>query len=394
MTQRRLRMFAFLVTACWLLAATPLSAQNTGSSQPTVLSILDFTDNTDDIELAWLSRGLSDMLLTDLAPADITLVDRTDLEEALAEQALALSGITEDESIAVGRMVMADSMLRGAYALSGDILRIDARIIDVETGSVTATAAAYRNKRSVFELEARLAREVCVALGVEPPPGLGEPETTSIPAARAYYEGLALQTSGDVAAAKSRFEEAAQLDPLYAKPRYSLEESWQLLKDFRTLRQQREVNALWRKADSLRRRLAADPFVTDSDAIMAAYTTGTTPQDDPAFGACPTPAVCLWNLQITYWEIGSLSKNYFDDTSTEEATLREIVRLADEGEAAWPEDEWIPEILYWQILAHRWLKNWEEVRTGCERIFVEWPDFRMAWALEDMYETALQKLGG
>jgi tetratricopeptide (TPR) repeat protein len=226
------------------------------------------------------------------------------------------------------------------------------------------------------------------------PPGLGEPETTSIPAARAYYEGLALQTSGDVAAAKSRFEEAAQLDPLYAKPRYSLEESWQLLKDFRTLRQQREVNALWRKADSLRRRLAADPFVTDSDAIMAAYTTGTTPQDDPAFGACPTPAVCLWNLQITYWEIGSLSKNYFDDTSTEEATLREIVRLADEGEAAWPEDEWIPEILYWQILAHRWLKNWEEVRTGCERIFVEWPDFRMAWALEDMYETALQKLGG
>lgn len=359
-----------------------------------VLSILDFTDNTDDIELAWLSRGLSDMLLTDLAPADITLVDRTDLEEALAEQALALSGMTEDESLAVGRMVMADSMLRGSYALSGGILRIDARIIDVETGSVTATAAAYGDKRSVFELEARLAREVCGALGVEPPPGLGDPETTSIPAARAYYEGLALQTSGDVAAAKSRFEEAAQLDPLYAKPRYSLEESWQLLKDFRTLRQQREVNALWRKADSLRRRLAADPFVTDSDAIMAAYTAGTTPQDDPAFGACPTPAVCLWNLQITYWEIGSLSKNYFDDTSTEEAALREIVRLADEGEAAWPEDEWIPEILYWQILAHRWLKNWEEVRTGCERIFIEWPDFRMAWALEDMYETALQKLGG
>ena len=379
MTQRRLWIFVIL------LATAPLSAQNTQSPQPTVLSILDFTDNTDNTELAWLSRGLSDMLLTDLAPADITLVDRTDLEEALAEQSLALSGITDDESLAVGRLVMADSMLRGAYALSGGLLRIDARIVDVDTGSVTATAAVSGDKQSVFELEARLAGEVCGALGVEPPPGLGEPETSSLPAARAYYEGLVLQTSGEVIAAKSRFEEAAQLDPLYAKPRYSLEESWQLLKDFRTLRQQREVNDLWRKADSLRRRLAADPFLTDSEAIMAAY--------DTTFGACPTPAVCLWNLQVTYWEIGSLSKNYFDDVSTEKAVLREIIRLADEGEAAWPDDEWIPEILYWQVMAHRWLENWEEVKTECERIFVEWPGFRMAWALEDMYETALQKLG-
>ncbi|MCK5736755.1 MAG: hypothetical protein KAH21_09765, partial [Spirochaetaceae bacterium] len=177
-----------------------------------------------------------------------------------------------------------------------------------------------------------------------------------------------------------------------AKPRYSLEESWQLLKDFRALRKQREVNALWEKAEALKTRLVELPFVTDSDLIMAAYTAGT-PTENPALGSCPNPAVCLWNLQMTYWHIGSKSAEYFDDTVTEEASLREIIRLADQGEAAWPDDAWLPEILYWKVMAQRWLEEWEAVLAGCERIFIEWPDFRMAYGLEGMYEIALEKLG-
>lgn len=376
----------------------------TGAQETTdfsVLSILDFTDNSGNPDLAWLSAGLSDMLITDLTAADITLVNRDDLNEALAEQSLALAGITDDSALEIGRMVMADAILNGAFAVSGGVLRIDARIVDVNSGEIISTAAVSGSPGSVFSLEATLAGEICIALGLEPPAGLGEPGTASLPAAKAYYEGIALQSSGDVEAAKNRFEESASLDPLYTKPRYSLEESWQLLKDFRNLRQQREVNDLWRRAEALKARLAAAPFVTDSEAIMAAYTAGsptiqvgTPPAEDPTLGSCPTPAVCLWNLQITYWEIGSSSAEYFEETETEQATLREIIRLADQAESAWPDDEWLPEILYWQVMAQRWLGEWESVLSGCERIFIEWPDFRMAWALEDMYETALEELGG
>jgi len=385
-----------LIIAVLVSAALPPTApaqETEESSSPRVLSILDFADNSADPDYLWLSAGLADMLITDLSPADITLVDRSDLNEALSEQSLALSGITDDTALLIGRMVSADAILAGAFAISGGTLRIDARIADVTTGKVISTASVSGPGGDVFSLEARLAVKICDALGIEPPQGLGNPGTVSQPAARAYYEGIALQTSGDVDSARLRFEEAARLDPLYAKPRYSLEESWQLLKDFRALRQQREVNKLWKKAEALKTRLAEVPFVTDSDLIMAAYTAGTT-NDNPALGSCPNPAVCLWNLQMTYWHIGSKSAEYFSDTVTEEASLREIIRLSDQGEAAWPDDDWLPEILYWKVMAQRWLEEWEAVLAGCERIFIEWPDFRMAYGLEGMYEIALEKLGG
>ena len=387
-----IRIVLYVVLFTLIFSSAVIADESVKPREPQVLSILDFTDNTANPDYSWLSAGLADMLITDLSPAEITLVDRSDLNEALAEQSLALSGITDDTALQIGRMVSADAILAGAFALSGGTLRIDARIADVTTGKVISTASVTGPPGNVFSLEAQLAIEICEALGIEPPPDLGSPGTVSQPAAKAYYEGLALQTSGDVDSARLRFEEAARLDPLYAKPRYSLEESWQLLKDFRALRKQREVNALWKKAEALKVRLAELPFISDSDLIMAAYTAGT-PTENPALGSCPNPAVCLWNLQMTYWHIGSKSAEYFDDTVTEEASLREIIRLADQAEIAWPDDDWLPEILYWKVMAQRWLKEWEAVLTGCERIFIEWPDFRMAYGLEGMYEIALEKLG-
>jgi TolB-like protein len=378
-------------------------SQVAGDAQ-TVLSVLDFADNTGDPEWAWLSAGLSDMLITDLGRTGLPVVDRDDLNAVLEEQTLALSGITDDEAAAIGRILSADVLLSGAYAVSSGILRIDARIVDVGTGGVIGTAAAQGRAETVFLLETALAEEVCGVMGIEPPEtaeGRGSGAgTDSLPAARAYYEGLALQESGDVEAARLRFEDAADLDPLYARPRYSLEESWQLLKDFRRLRRQREVNALWFKADALIRRLADRPFVSDSDILIAATAAGsptTGPQSpfetDPSMGSCPTPAVCLWNLQIAYWEIGTKSAEYFGDEATKEASLRKMIVLARRAEEAWPDDEWLPEILYWEILAHRWLNEWPETAAGCERLFIEWPDFRMGWALEEMYEEALEHLG-
>ncbi len=384
-----LLVFIFLVSGSY-----PLAAQENDSEEnsPSVLSILDFADNSNVPDLAWLSAGLADMLLTDLAPAGITLVNRSDIEEVFEEQSLALMGLTEDDTLVVGRMVLADALLTGSYASINGILRIDARIIDVTTAAVIATTTVSGSEREIFSMEARLAVETCKALGLVPPPGLGEPGTTSLPAARAFYEGLALQSSGEIESARKRFEDSAVLDPLYAKPRYSLEESWQLLKDFRSMRQQRELNTQWKKAEALKSRLAAVPFIDDMAIMMATYTLSS-PAEDPTLGSCPSPAICLWNLQITYWEIGTKSAEYFDDNITRDATLWEIVRLSEQAGAAWPEDEWLPEVLYWKCLALRWLGEWDAVKEECERFFLTWPDFRMAWALEDMYEMALEELG-
>ena len=381
-----------------LLAGTVTGA---GEDPPVVLSVLDFTDNSGDGNWTWLSAGLADMLLTDLSGTGLVMVDRSELDGILEEQKLALSGLTDAGSLELGRLLNADALLTGSYSLSGSVMRIDFRITDTTTGGIREAGYVSGAPEGLFALESRLVLEVCRVLGVTPPELPSGPETTSLPAARAYYEGLVLQRSGAVEEARIRFEEAADLDPLYKKPRYSLEESWQLLRDFRKLRRQQEINALWRRAEALETRLGRDPFVSDSEAIIAAYTagtptvrTGSPPEEDPSLGSCPTPAVCLWNLQITWWEIGNLSMEYFDDSETEEAVLREVRRLADLAEEQWPEDEWLPEILYWEVLVSHQLEDWEAVRAGCERIFIDWPTFRMGWALEDFYETALTNLGG
>ncbi len=340
------------------------------------------------------------MLVSDLAATELTIVDRDDLEAVFAEQSLSLAGITDEKALEIGRLLSADALLTGSFALSENNLRLDARISGVVDGSVIASATVSGPADSVVGRDAELVRQICLALAIPLPSGLDVPETLSLPAARAYYEGIVLQSSGDVEAARERFETASNLDPLYLKPRLSMEESWRLLEDFRKLRQQRELNTLWRKAEALKTRLAANPFVSDSDAIIAAYTAGTPtvqigspPADNPSLGSCPSPAVCLWNLQITYWQIGSSSQEYFGDTGTKNAVYREVIRLADQAEEAWPRDEWLPEILYWRVFTQRWLENWPAVKTGCERFFVEWPDFRMNWALEDLYEAALEALG-
>ena len=387
------------VLAGVILMAGAVSAA--GDDPPLVLSILDFADNSGDENWSWLSAGLADMLVTDLSATDLVMVDRSDLDEILEEQKLALSGITDEGRLEIGRLLNADALLTGSYTISGGVMRIDFRVTDTTTGGIREAGSVSGASEALFVLENRLIFEICRVLEVSPPEVPAGPETTSLPAARAYYEGLVLQRSGAVDEARIRFEEAAELDPLYKKPRFSLEESWQLLNDFRKLRRQQEINALWRRAEALETRLAQNPFVTDTEAIMAAYTagtptvrTGSPPEEDPSLGSCPTPAVCLWNLQITWWEIGNLSREYFGDSETEEATLGEVVRLARLAEEQWPVDEWLPEILYWEVLVNHQLEEWEAVRTGCERIFVDWPTFRMGWALEDFYETALTNLGG
>ena len=36
--------------------------------------------------------------------------------------------------------------------------------------------------------------------------------------------------------------------------------------------------------------------------------------------------------------------------------------------------------------------DWNKLKASCERIMTQWPDYRMMWAIEDMYEKALEEL--
>jgi WD40 repeat protein len=66
----------------------------------------------------------------------ITLVERKQIESILKEQQFQLSGLTEEEGVAVGKILKADNVLLGSVGKLGSSMVLSARIISVETGKV------------------------------------------------------------------------------------------------------------------------------------------------------------------------------------------------------------------------------------------------------------------
>jgi WD40 repeat protein len=66
----------------------------------------------------------------------ITMVERRQIETILKEQQFQLSGLTEEEGVAVGKILKADNVLLGSVGKLGSSMVLSARIISVETGKV------------------------------------------------------------------------------------------------------------------------------------------------------------------------------------------------------------------------------------------------------------------
>jgi hypothetical protein len=97
---------------------------------------------------------------------------------------------------------------------------------------------------------------------------------------------------------------------------------------------------------------------------------------------------------MTLMEIGDKSAEYFEDEATQEAMYLRVLDMTEQARVTFAEDEWLPEILYMNMLAIRHLGRWQELKDACEEMFLEYSDMRMMWAIEGMYETALENLGG
>jgi TolB-like protein len=89
-----------------------------------------------------LGQMVAQVLTTEAANSGaFRLAERELLDKVMKEHELGQSGLMEDnEAREIGRMVGADAILTGAVSKLGRDMRIDARLIDVETGNVIAAA--------------------------------------------------------------------------------------------------------------------------------------------------------------------------------------------------------------------------------------------------------------
>lgn len=397
------------ITFAFLAAFAAAAAQGAaGGAAPETIAVLDFANTASAAGYEWLGRGLADMLETDLAATGaLALVERRDLDKVLSEQELGLSGaIDESKPPRIGKLAGASRIAYGSFLVKSGSLRMDAKIVDSETGAIVAAGNAQGDESRALDLEAELARKLIGALGIRASGGAGQgsppPATSSLEAAKAYYTGLILFDSGKYDEAVALFKASTEHDPLYAKPRSGIEESYKFLKDFKRQRQVREMNALIADIEAMKRRLAAPLFMSfaaalsnpaafgyaDAQAVSAAY------QARPQVWNGDTPVQAMWNLQNLYLELGDTEIDGEADELLKARCAEEIAQVARKAEALYHKDPFLPETLYMELFGMRDREDWKSLKAACERLMTQWPEYRMMWAIEDMYERALEGLAG
>jgi curli biogenesis system outer membrane secretion channel CsgG len=134
---------SLVLWCCYLLgcATSPHETQTTAATSTATLNLAvwDFDNNSmTGSDVDYLSKALSEMLLTGLAQTPgIRLVERVNLRQALEEQNLGNSQLASEESrLKLGRLVGANHMAFGSYVAMGAQIRIDVRVVDVETSLV------------------------------------------------------------------------------------------------------------------------------------------------------------------------------------------------------------------------------------------------------------------
>lgn len=218
-------------------------------AQADTVAVLYF-ENQGNPALEPLKVGLTQMLITDLQGTDgVTVVERSQLQALLDELELGHSGAVDPDTAAkVGNLLGAEWLVMGSYFEMMGTLRIDTRLVRVETGEIVhahgVDGASNEFMRMEGELATALQGELAKTAAASPSPsgsapsdgtrsGPGDgsqataatvvqtapagvvvaPDPEALDAAVAFSEGLIYLDKQDVTRARESFEKAVAADP-------------------------------------------------------------------------------------------------------------------------------------------------------------------------------------
>lgn len=138
------------------------------TSNATTLAISYFDNNSGISKYNSLSKGIADMLITDLSKLEnITIVEREKLESLLNEIKLGQTKYFDPQTAQkLGKGLGAESILTGAFLIVDNMLRIDARLIDVETSQIIMAEQVSGITTDFFRLHAELVNKLSKSLKI------------------------------------------------------------------------------------------------------------------------------------------------------------------------------------------------------------------------------------
>ncbi len=145
-----------------------LPASRTG---PVRLSMLEFRNIGGDAQLAFLSAGLTESMMTDFGEQrGVRLIERAQLELDLKELEFSQSKYVDPKARAeLGKIAGAEVVVLGGFQRAGNVVRAHARFVDVETGEVLHALRVEQvlkdgDDGALFDLQNKLSEEVRTAV--------------------------------------------------------------------------------------------------------------------------------------------------------------------------------------------------------------------------------------
>ena len=230
------------------------------------IAVLPFVNVSSDPENEYLSDGITDELIDQLAKVDgIRVASRTSV--------FALKGKSQDVR-AIGALLGCTSVLEGTVRRSGQQLRITAQLTSTEDGSLVWSQRYDRHLADVFEIQDEIARTIVNTLRATSFADLSTPQhprrqTTNVNAYRLYLKGRYewnRRTQDGVAAGIRYFEQAIAEDPTYALAYTGLADCYALQVDYRSMR---VVEGFVAAKEYARKAIALDDTLAEAHASLA-----------------------------------------------------------------------------------------------------------------------------
>jgi len=218
------RFLAALALAVFLVTGLVAGGRAAHAAPKPTVAVLYFDYSGKDDQLGLLRKGLAQMMISDLSAVDaIQLVERDRLEEILAELKLGQSNKIDPASAAkVGKLLGARYLILGGYFDLKNMLRVDARVVEVETGKVVQSVGATGDADNFLALEQKLVTDISAVLGKQlslppvrtpPAPKVKPPAKLARRTAMLYSRALHDLDAGDKPKAKAELEEVVKQQP-------------------------------------------------------------------------------------------------------------------------------------------------------------------------------------
>jgi TolB-like protein len=179
-----------------------------------------------------LRRGIAGIMISELSQnTTVRLVDRAQTQRLVDEQDLAAAGrVDAATAVRVGRLVGARYLITGTFIDLYGEFRLDARLINVETGEIMKVVRndpQYQDVKQLYRVIQSVAQRIMegTRLSVLPASSTAAPRDVPTEALNLYSRALLYEDRGDRARAIEFYQKALDRFPEFTEAREGLKKA-------------------------------------------------------------------------------------------------------------------------------------------------------------------------